>query len=56
MFHDEIPYRVAFERGRIQEAILDTLTENAQALAEIDFVRAEQLIHLQLGPVPKQTR
>lgn len=51
MFHDDIPYRVAFERGRIQEAILDELTANATTLAEIDFEHAERLVHERLTPI-----
>jgi kynurenine 3-monooxygenase len=31
MFHDEIPYSVALERGRIQQGILDELTSTAAA-------------------------
>ena len=30
MFHDEIPYAVAYERGRIQNEILAQLTRNAE--------------------------
>jgi kynurenine 3-monooxygenase len=51
MFHDEIPYSVAFERGRIQSEILDTLTQYAQTLAEIDFGLAATLIQQRLSPI-----
>ena len=51
MFHDEIPYRVAFERGRIQSEILDMLTQHAQTIAEIDFGLAATLVHQRLPPI-----
>ena len=51
MFHDEIPYRVAYERGRIQQAILGELTNEVDALAEIDYSRAERLIRERLPAI-----
>jgi kynurenine 3-monooxygenase len=51
MFHDEIPYRVALERGRLQSEILDTLTQHAQTLAEVDFGLAATLIQQRLSPI-----
>ncbi len=51
MFHDEIPYRVAFERGRVQESILTQLTRHAETLAEIDYELATQLVHERLSPI-----
>lgn len=44
MFHHEIPYRVAYERGAIQAAILDELTRDASDLRDVDFAKAEALI------------
>jgi kynurenine 3-monooxygenase len=44
MFHDEIPYSVAYDRGRTQTEILEELTRNAQNLADVDFEKAETLI------------
>jgi kynurenine 3-monooxygenase len=44
MFHDEIPYGVALERGRIQNKILAQLTRNANALGAVDFQAAQRLI------------
>jgi kynurenine 3-monooxygenase len=49
MFHDEIPYCVAFARGRIQSEILDTLTRNAESLSDVDFGLAATLISERLG-------
>jgi kynurenine 3-monooxygenase len=44
MFHHEISYRTAQERGRIQAQILAELTREAATLADVDYVRAERLI------------
>jgi kynurenine 3-monooxygenase len=35
MFHHEIPYHVAFERGKLQAIVLDELTAGATTLADI---------------------
>jgi len=51
MFHDEIPYTVAFERGRIQNGILAELTRNANSLDEIDDAAAAAMIEQQLEPI-----
>ncbi|MGC4028355.1 MAG: NAD(P)/FAD-dependent oxidoreductase [Steroidobacteraceae bacterium] len=47
MFHDEIPYAVAMERGRLQQQILDTLT----AAPETDWALADRLVDA-LPPLP----
>ncbi len=44
MFHHEIPYATAFQRGAIQQAILRELTCDAPDLEHVDYVRAEHLI------------
>jgi len=44
MFHHEIPYAMAFERGKIQAEILRKLTANAARLDDIDYATAERLI------------
>jgi kynurenine 3-monooxygenase len=51
MFHHEIPYRVAQQRGLIQSRLLDTLTATAGSLAEVDFARAAREIESQLPPL-----
>jgi hypothetical protein len=52
MFHHEIPYRTAQERGSIQAAILRDLTAGAvRAVADVDFIRAEREIAARLEPV-----
>lgn len=51
MFHDEIPYGVASERGRIQNKILAQLTRNANSIAAVDFDAAARLIEDRLPPI-----
>jgi kynurenine 3-monooxygenase len=51
MFHDEIPYRTALERGRIQNKILAQLTRHAGSLAAIDFEAARRMIDERLPPI-----
>lgn len=51
MFHDEIPYIVAYERGRIQSEILTELTRDATSLDQIDYQAATRLIEARLPPV-----
>jgi kynurenine 3-monooxygenase len=51
MFHDEIPYFVALQRGRIQGEILAALTGNAGSLDEIDYSAAARLIQQRLQPI-----
>jgi kynurenine 3-monooxygenase len=51
MFHDEIPYGVAMERGRIQNKILAQLTRNADSLTVIDFDAASRMIEERLPPI-----
>ena len=51
MFHHEIPYRVAQQRGAIQSRLLSELTERASTLAEVDYRRAAQNISRDLPPI-----
>jgi kynurenine 3-monooxygenase len=51
MFHHEIPYRVAAERGALQERLLSDLTAGVQGLDEVDFVRAGREIERRLPPL-----
>jgi kynurenine 3-monooxygenase len=51
MFHDEIPYAVAMERGRIQNKILAQLTRNVSTLATVDFQAAQRMIDERLPPI-----
>lgn len=52
MFHDTIPYAVAYERGRIQSEILQSLTQNVDALTAVDFAAAARMIEQRLPPLP----
>jgi kynurenine 3-monooxygenase len=54
MFHDEIPYAVAMERGRIQNKILAQLTRNVSTLAAVDFQAAQRMIDERLAPIGQQ--
>jgi len=51
MFHHDIPYLIAQQRGTIQADILSDLTRGAAALSDIDFARAEREINAKLPPV-----
>jgi kynurenine 3-monooxygenase len=51
MFHHEIPYLTAQQRGGIQAEILSDLTRGAAALSDVDFGRAELAINAKLPPV-----
>jgi kynurenine 3-monooxygenase len=51
MFHHEIPYLTAQQRGGIQAEILSDLTRGAAALSDVDFGRAELEINAKLPPV-----
>jgi kynurenine 3-monooxygenase len=53
MFHHEIPYRTALERGAIQAELLAGLTAGAvTTLAQVDYERAEREIRSRLTPLP----
>jgi kynurenine 3-monooxygenase len=54
MFHHEIPYRVARERGRVQEAILDELSADAVSLEDVDQAAAGNLVLATLGPISRE--
>jgi kynurenine 3-monooxygenase len=43
MFRDDIPYVVAYERGRIQHEILTELTADADTLSAVDFAAAARM-------------
>ena len=48
MFHHEISYRTAQQRGRVQTELLAELTREAQSLADVDYARAQRLIEAAL--------
>jgi len=52
MFHHEISYRIAQERGATQAAILDDLTDGSMtSLTDVDFERAGREIMARLEPL-----
>jgi kynurenine 3-monooxygenase len=44
MFHHEIPYRTAQERGRVQAQLLAEFTAGARSLADVDYASAERRV------------
>ena len=56
MFHDEIPYSIAYARGSIQAQILDELTHDATTLDDVDYRRAAELIEQRLEPIGRISR
>jgi kynurenine 3-monooxygenase len=51
MFHHEIPYRTALERGTVQEQILAELTADTTALSDVELLRAEREVERRLEPI-----
>ena len=51
MFHAEIPYAVAKERGVQQQRLLEELTENAETMADIDLEAAAKRVECRLMPL-----
>jgi kynurenine 3-monooxygenase len=51
MFHHEIPYRTAAERGEVQSRLLEELSAGASTLEDIDYARAGREIEAQLAPI-----
>jgi kynurenine 3-monooxygenase len=51
MFHHEIPYRVAYERGRVQAMIISELTANACSLDDISVAQMTAAIDGRLPPL-----
>jgi kynurenine 3-monooxygenase len=51
MFHAEIPYRVAQDRGVIQQALLEQLTQDADRLEQIDLDAAVAVVCARLATV-----
>jgi kynurenine 3-monooxygenase len=49
MFHHEIPYTLALQRGRIQQEILDELTAKASDVDQVDCSLATKLVETRLS-------
>ncbi|MEX0707921.1 MAG: NAD(P)/FAD-dependent oxidoreductase [Woeseia sp.] len=52
MFHDDIPYATARQRGALQADLLETLVSGSDRLADIDLDHAEQAARQSLPPLP----
>jgi len=50
MFHHEIPYRTALERGVLQSRLLAELTADATTLEQVDFAHAAREVERRLSP------
>lgn len=48
MFHHEIPYATALERGRIQQQVLDELCAGIERIEQVDWKRASELVSTRL--------
>src|SRR6185295_7499079 len=51
MFHHEIPYAVAYERGRLQARILEQATSSIDTLDEVDWASTAGWIRERLAPL-----
>jgi kynurenine 3-monooxygenase len=49
MFHHEIPYAVALERGRIQQEILDELAARTTSVEHANWTLATRLVQTRLS-------
>ena len=55
MFHPEIPYALAQQRGAVQQEVLDELVWNAHSLEDIDIKTAEALVRKRLPSLATAT-
>ncbi|MEO1593756.1 MAG: NAD(P)/FAD-dependent oxidoreductase [Pseudomonadota bacterium] len=53
MFHADISYATALERGRVQAALLERWTAQAESLEEIDLERCLAELGEALAPIPR---
>jgi len=51
MFHADIPYAAARQRGDLQRKLLDQFTADVESLEEVDIVAAEAAVKAQLEPL-----
>jgi kynurenine 3-monooxygenase len=50
MFHHEIPYATALERGSLQQELLDLLCEGIDSIDQVNWVKAARLVPSRLPP------
>jgi kynurenine 3-monooxygenase len=48
MFHHEIPYATAHERGQLQQQVLDELSAGIERLGQVDWNQAARLVSARL--------
>lgn len=48
MFHHEIPYSTAFERGSLQQQLLDDLCEGSDRIDQVNWGKAAELVRARL--------
>lgn len=53
MFHDDIPYAVAKQRGAVQARLLEELTHDCRSLGDIDLQAAAATVRQALAPIGK---
>ena len=51
MFHEEISYSTAQERGNVQQKLLEELTEGFESIDDIDIDAAVRAVESRLPPV-----
>ena len=51
MFHADIPYLVAQQRGEVQKALLEEFTQNVDSLEEVDLDAAAAAATDRLKPI-----
>jgi kynurenine 3-monooxygenase len=51
MFHHEIPYSVAYERGRLQARILEDATSSIDTLDQVDWLTIASRVRETLAPL-----
>ena len=56
VMYSHIPFRLAFEAGRIQSRILDELCSGLETAEKLDLARARRLVHERLAPFLREHR
>jgi kynurenine 3-monooxygenase len=54
MFHHEIPYALAYERGRVQASILEEATARIDRLEDVDWSSVEGAVRERLAPLERR--
>jgi kynurenine 3-monooxygenase len=51
MFHHEIPYATAYQRGQVQQQVLEELTAGIERLEQVDWDQAARSVRAHLQPL-----